>query len=207
MKVLLFNGSPHREGNTAIALEEVARTLDAKGIETEIIQVGGKTIAGCIACGKCMENGNRCVFDDIVNASLDKVEEADGFVFASPVYYASPNGTMLAFMDRLFYAGSQYLAFKPGASVAVARRGGTSATYDVLNKYIGISNMIMVPSNYWNNVHGGASGDAAQDLEGLQTMRILGTNMAWLLRLIESGIANGLPHPTPEAKVKFNYVR
>ncbi len=207
MKVLMFNGSPHAKGNTAVALEEIKNTLEAQGVETEIIQIGGKSIQGCIGCGKCAENGHRCVFDDIVNVCLDKVETSDGFIFASPVYYASPNGTMLAFMDRLFYAGSQYFAYKPGASVAVARRGGTSTTYDVLNKYIGISNMLMVPANYWNNVHGAAPGEASQDIEGLQTMRVIATNMAWLLALIENGIDHGLPHPTPELKAKFNFIR
>jgi len=207
MKVLLFNGSPHIKGNTAIALDEIVKTLEDKGIETEIIQIGGKSIRGCIGCGKCAENGHRCVFDDIVNVCLDKVETADGFVFASPVYYASPNGTLLAFLDRLFYAGSSYFAYKPGASVAVARRAGTSTTYDTLNKYIGISNMLMVPANYWNNVHGAAAGEATQDLEGLQTMRVIGANMAWLLELIESGAAHGLPHPVPESKAKFNFIR
>lgn len=207
MKVLLFNGSPHKEGNTAIALAEVARTLEAAGIETETIQVGSEEVRGCTGCGKCAENDHRCVFDDVVNEALDKVEKADGFVFGSPVYYASPNGTMVSFMDRLFYAGARYFAHKPAACIAVARRGGTTATYDMLNKYLGISNAIIVASNYWNSVHGRTPGEASQDLEGMQTMRILGTNMAWVLKLVECGKANGLPAPALEGKVMYNFVR
>lgn len=207
MKVLLFNGSPHKDGNTATALAEVARALEAEGVETETIQVGGEEVRGCIACGKCADNDHRCIFDDIVNEALDKAETADGFIFGSPVYYASPNGTMISFMDRLFYAGSQYFAYKPGACVAVARRGGTTASYDVLNKYLGISNMVQIGANYWNQVHGRLPGEAAQDLEGMQTMRILGKNMAWMLKLIENGKSSGIEHPTPEPKQMFNFIR
>ena len=186
MKILLINGSPKREGNTFIALNEVAKTLEAEGIEAEIIHVGHKDVHGCIACNKCREQG-MCVFDDIVNEVNKKFETADGIIVGSPVYYASPAGTLLSFMDRLFYSATFDKSMKVGAAVAVARRGGTTATFDVLNKYFTISNMPIVPSQYWNNVHGRMPGEAAQDAEGLQIMRQLARNMAFLVKSIRLG--------------------
>ncbi len=193
MKILLINGSPKKEGNTFIALSEVQKTLEAEGIETEMIHVGHKDIHGCIACLKCRETG-KCVFDDIVNEVAVKFEEADGIVVGSPVYYASPNGTLISFLDRLFYSTPFDKSMKVGAAVAVARRGGTTATFDVLNKYFTISNMPVAPSQYWNNVHGRMPEEALQDEEGLQTMRQLARNMAFLVKSIQLGKEKyGLP--------------
>lgn len=193
MKILLINGSPKKEGNTFIALSEVQKTLEAEGVETEMIHVGHKDIHGCIACLKCRETG-KCVFHDIVNEVAEKFKEADGIVVGSPVYYASPNGTLLSFLDRLFYSTPFDKSMKVGAAVAVARRGGTTATFDILNKYFTISNMPIVPSQYWNNVHGRMPGEALQDEEGLQTMRQLAHNMAFLVKSIQLGKEKyGLP--------------
>ena len=193
MKVLLINGSPKKEGNTFIALREVQQTLEAEGIGTELIHVGHKPVHGCIACNRCKETG-RCAFDDVVNEVAAKFEKADGIVLGSPVYYASPSGTMLSFLDRLFYSAPFDKSMKVGAAVAVARRGGTTATFDVLNKYFTISNMPIVPSQYWNNVHGRMPGEALQDAEGLQTMRQLARNMAFLVKSIQLGKEKfGLP--------------
>ena len=205
MKVLLINGSPKREGNTAVALREVAKTLEEEGIETELIQVGHLDIRGCIACGKCSSAG-RCVFDDIVNEVNAKFAEADGLVIGSPVYFASPAGTMLSFLDRLFYSAPFDKSMKVGAAVAVARRGGTSATFDALNKYFTISNMPVVSSQYWNSVHGRLPGEAQQDAEGLQTMRQLARNMAFLIKSISLGKEKfGLP--ANEERVSTNFIR
>lgn len=193
MKILLINGSPKKEGNTFIALSEVQKTLEAEGMETEMIHVGHKDIHGCIACQKCSELG-KCVFNDIVNEVAGKFKEADGIVVGSPVYYASPNGTLLSFLDRLFYSTPFDKSMKVGAAVAVARRSGTTATFDVLNKYFSISNMPIAPSQYWNNVHGRMPGEALQDAEGLQTMRQLARNMAFLVKSIQLGKEKfGLP--------------
>lgn len=193
MKILLINGSPKKEGNTFIALSEVQRTLEDEGVDTEMIHVGHKDIHGCIACLKCRETG-KCVFHDIVNEVAEKFKEADGIVVGSPVYYASPNGTLLSFLDRLFYSTPFDKSMKVGAAVAVARRGGTTATFDILNKYFTISNMPIVPSQYWNNVHGRMPGEALQDEEGLQTMRQLARNMAFLVKSIQLGKEKyGLP--------------
>lgn len=193
MKILLINGSPKRGGNTFIALSEVAKTLESEGVDTEIIHVGHKDIHGCIACRKCEELG-KCVFDDLVNEVNKKFETADGIVIGSPVYYASPAGTLISFLDRLFYSASFDKSMKVGAAVAVARRGGTTATFDVLNKYFTISNMPVVSSQYWNNVHGRTPGEATQDAEGLQTMRQLARNMAFLVKSIQLGKEKfGLP--------------
>lgn len=206
MKVLLVNGSPNEKGCTYTALSEIAKTLEGEGIETEIFHIGNKPVRGCIGCGGC-KNG-QCVFDDdVLNRLADRVKEADGYVFGSPVYYASPNGAMLAVMDRLFYSAGKYMAYKPAACIASARRAGTTATYDVLNKYIGINHMLMVPANYWNMVHGSKPEDVKQDLEGLQTMRTIGKNMAWLLNLLETGKANGVKHPEIEEKIRTNFIR
>ena len=176
MKVLLINGSPRREGNTFIALSEAARALEAEGVGAEIVSIGTKAVQGCIACGKCAELG-RCVFNDaLYNEVREKLAGADALVVGSPVYYAGPNGSLCALLDRLFYSCSDRLAYKPAAAVAVCRRGGASATFDRLNKYFTIMNMPVVPSQYWNSVHGRLPGEAREDAEGLQTMRVLARN-------------------------------
>ena len=205
MKVLLVNGSPRTNGNTAISLEEMAKVFKEENIETEVIHVGNKDIRGCIACAACREKG-KCVFDDMVNECAPKFEECDGIVVASPVYYASPNATLIAFLDRLFYSTSFDKTMKVGASVAVARRGGSSATFDVLNKYFTISGMPVASSQYWNSVHGGAPGEARQDAEGLQTMRTLARNMSFLMKSIALGKEQyGLPEK--EAHQWTNFIR
>ena len=206
MKVLLVNGSPHKEGCTYTALSAVANVLNDEGIETEIINVS-KTNSGCMGCGYCFKMG-KCVNDtDCVNEVVARLSEFDGFVFGSPVHYASASGAITCFMDRLFYAGGKNLKFKPGAVVASARRGGTTATLDQLTKHLTISNMPVVSSSYWNMVHGSTPEDVLKDEEGMQTMRNLGKNMAWLLKCIELGKENGVPHPIPEAKIKTNFIR
>ena len=204
MKVVLINGSPHRKGNTFIALSEVAGALEKEGVQTEIIQLGIKAVQGCIACNKCAELGH-CVFQDtLYNQVREALQEADGIVVGSPVYYAGPNGALCALLDRVFYSCSELLAYKAGASVAVCRRGGASATFDRLNKYFTILNMPVVSSQYWNSVHGRLPGEAEQDGEGLQTMRILGNNMAWLLKNIKEG-----KHVIPDRKPRImtNFIR
>lgn len=204
MKVLLINGSSRKNGNTHLALSEVAAALNDNGVQTEIISIGAKAVQGCIACQKCFELG-RCVFnDDLYNRLRESVKEADGLIVGTPVYYAGPNGSLCAILDRLFYSAGEYLQYKPAASVAVCRRGGASAAFDRLNKYFTISNMPVVSSSYWNSVHGLAPGDAAQDAEGLQTMRTLGKNMAWMLKSIKQG---GAPIPEAEAQVFTNFIR
>ena len=187
MKVVLINGSPHRKGNTFIALSEVAGALEKEGVQTEIIQLGIKAVQGCIACNKCAELGH-CVFQDtLYNQVREALQEADGIVVGSPVYYAGPNGALCALLDRVFYSCSELLAYKAGASVAVCRRGGASATFDRLNKYFTILNMPVVSSQYWNSVHGMRPGEATEDAEGLQTMRMLGRNMALFVEGGERG--------------------
>ena len=204
-KVLLLNGSPHEHGTTYTALSEVAKSLAEEGIDAEIIHVGGEGCVGCSTCGGCRTLG-KCVHDD-VNAVAEKLEEADGLVIGSPVYYASPNGNFLSFLDRLFYSSPRNTKhMKVGASVVAARRGGCTATFDALNKYFSISNMPIVSSNYWNQVHGGCAEDAVRDEEGMQTMRILGKNMAFLIKAIKLAKSEiGLP--TLEAKVCTNFIR
>lgn len=205
MKVLLINGSPRANGNTAIALDEMVKVFSEEKIETEVIHVGNKDIRGCIACMSCKEKG-KCVFDDMVNECAHKFEECDGIVVASPVYYASPNATLIAFLDRLFYSSSFDKTMKVGAGVAVARRGGTSSTFDVLNKYFTISGMPIASSQYWNSVHGGAPGEAGQDAEGLQTMRTLARNMSFLMKSIALGKEKyGLPEK--ETHQWTNFIR
>ena len=205
MKVLLVNGSPHANGNTAIALKEMVKVFESEGIEAEVINIGNRAIRGCIACRSCVKNG-RCVFDDEVNLAAEKFEAADVLVAASPVYYASANATLIAFMDRLFYSSHFDKTMKVGASVAVARRGGLSATYDEINKYFGIAGMPIASGQYWNSVHGGAPGDAEQDAEGLQGMRTLARNMAFLIKSIAMGKKEyGLPEKEP--KVYTNFIR
>jgi len=206
MKVLLINGSPRIDGNTKIALKEVEKTLNEEGIETEIIDVGNHNISGCKACGVCYKTG-QCVIKDLVNDVNKKFEEADGIVVGSPVYYASPNGTLISFLDRLFYSSHFSKRFKVGASVAVARRGGTSTTFDVLNKYFTINEMPIVSSTYWNNVHGASKGEALQDLEGLQCMRNLGKNMAFLIKSINLGKEKFREPKKEEIKERTNFIR
>ncbi len=206
MKVLLINGSPRPKGCTYTALAEVAKTLNECEIETEIIQIGNQAIRGCIACGGCAGKA-RCVFDDdAVNEIIAKMETADGLVIGSPVYFASPNGNLISLLDRLFYAGTCF-AHKPAAAVVSARRAGTTVTLDDLNKYFTIRQMPVVSSTYWNMVHGSCPEDVLQDREGLQTMRNLGRNMAWLLKCIESGKKNGIEVPTAESGVWTNFIR
>ena len=193
MKVLLINGSPHVKGNTALALAEMEKIFRAEGIETETIQVGSKAVRGCMSCGRCGELG-RCVFDDVVNETAPLLKAADGMVVGSPVYYASANATLIAFLDRLFYSTEFDKTMKVGAAVAVCRRGGASATFDELNKYFTIAGMPVASSQYWNSVHGRAPGEAAQDGEGMQTMRVLARNMAFLMKSIALGKEKyGLP--------------
>ncbi len=193
MKVIILNGSPKADGNTAIAINEMIGVFDKEGVETEVLQIGNKDIRGCVSCGSCEKNG-RCTFDDIVNEIASKFEAADGLVIASPVYYASANGTLISCLDRLFYSSHFDKTMKVGASIAVARRGGCSATYDELNKYFTISGMPVASSQYWNSVHGNVKGDAKQDLEGLQTMRTLARNMTFLMKSIALGKEKyGLP--------------
>lgn len=193
MKVLILNGSPRVNGNTTIAVNEMVSIFTAEGVEAEVMQIGNQAIRGCIACGSCSKNG-KCVFDDVVNEIAPKFETADGLVIASPVYYASANATLIACLDRLFYSTGFDKTMKVGASVAVARRGGCSATFDELNKYFTIAGMPIASSQYWNSVHGRLKGEAEQDLEGLQTMRALARNMTFLMKSISLGREKyGLP--------------
>lgn len=205
MKVLILNGSPRANGNTALAIKEMENVFKAEGVEFETIVVGNKDIRGCIACGKCSESG-KCVFDDEVNEIAKKFEEADGLVIASPVYYASANATLMALLARLFYSTHFNKTMKVGASVVCARRGGCSATFDELNKFFTISGMPVASSQYWNNIHGGAPGDADADEEGKRTMRVLARNMTFLMKSIELGKEKfGLPEEEP--RVFTNFIR
>ena len=205
MKVLLINGSPHAHGCTATALNEVAKTLNENGVETELIQVGHLDVRGCIACGQCRKLGH-CVFNDIVCEVGEKFKEADGIVVGSPVYYASANGTLTSFLDRLFYSSNYDKCMKVGAAVVSARRGGNTATFDQLNKYFTISSMPVVSSQYWNQVHGNNAEEVVQDLEGMQIMRTLGRNMAFLIKSIQLGKEQfGLPEKEP--RVGTNFIR
>ena len=206
MKVLLINGSPHEHGCTYTALKETADTLEGLGIGTEILYLGTKALSGCIACGKCREAGV-CVFNDIVRETSERIGDFDALVVGSPVYYAGPTSQLTAFMDRLFYSSSAKLALKLGASVVSCRRGGATAAFDRLNKYFAMANMPIVPSQYWNQVHGFTPEDVRRDEEGMQTMRTLGMNMAWLLRCIEAGKKSGIETPTYEKKVMTNFIR
>ena len=206
MKVMLVNGSHHEKGCTYTALAEVAKALNANGIETEIYQLSGKNIEGCKGCWAC-KKAKKCVFDDgTVNDFVARAAEFDGFVFGSPVYYASAAGSLISFMDRVFYSGGKFLAYKPAAAVVSCRRAGASTTFDVINKYFTINNMPIVGSNYWNEIHGNTAEEAAQDAEGLQTMRMLGNNMAWLLKCIELGKQAGI-EPVRERKIMTNFIR
>ncbi len=192
-KIIMLNGSPHPHGCTAAALDEMVTVFEKENIETEIIQVGNKDIRGCVSCGYCGKNG-RCAFDDLVNEVAPKFEETDGLVVGSPVYYGSPNGTILSFLDRLFYSTSFSKHMKVGAAVVSCRRGGNTASFDVLNKYFTISGMPVASSTYWNQVHGHTAEDVKKDLEGLQTMRNLARNMAFMIRAIAAADrAEGYP--------------
>lgn len=211
MKVLLVNGSPHKRGCTNRALEEVARALEAEGVQTEIVWLGAKPIHGCAACGACKKTGF-CAFNDIVNEFRAKARAADGFVFGAPVHYAHAASSLTGFMDRLFYSDGcagepTALAFKPAAAVVSARRAGTTAALDDINKFFTIKQMPVVSSRYWNMVHGHTAEDVEQDEEGLWTMRQLGRNMAWLLACIEAGRTAGIPTPAEEAGAPTNFIR
>ena len=203
MKVLMINGSSNKNGCTNRALTEIEKVLKENNIETEIIHLGSNPIRDCIGCHGCAKNGNKCVFnDDIVNEIIEKAKTCDGFVFGSPVYYAHPSGRILSVLDRVFYAGGKFLAYKPGAAVVSARRAGTTAAIDVINKYFTINNMPVVSSQYWNMVHGTKSEDVEKDLEGMHVMKTIGKNMVWLLNATKQ-----VNHPEPEAKPMTSFIR
>ncbi|HHD2587142.1 TPA: flavodoxin family protein [Clostridium perfringens] len=206
MKVLLVNGSPNKEGCTYTALKEVSKTLEENGIDTEIFQVGNKPIGGCIGCGSCKKTGE-CFMKDCVNEFVEKAKGADGFVFGSPVYYAAASGSITSFLDRAFYSGGKHMAFKPGAVICSARRAGTTSTLDQLSKYLTICNMPVVSSQYWNMVHGNTPEEVKKDLEGMQTMRVLGRNMAWLIKCIDLGKKNNILKPELEERERTNFIR
>jgi len=205
MKVLIINGSPRKDGNTAIAIREMEQVFQQKGVEVETVQIGTQDVRGCIACGSCAKNG-KCVFDDVVNELAPKFEEADGLVVASPVYYASANATLIACLDRLFYSTPFDKTMKVGASVVCARRGGCSATFDELNKYFTISNMPIASSQYWNSIHGRVQGEAEMDEEGRQTMRALARNMTFLMKSIALG-KEAYGYPEKEPRVATHFIR
>ncbi len=207
MKVLLVNGSPHAKGCTFTALSEVAGALEKAGIETQLMQIGGKAIRGCIACGKCAETGH-CIFtDDPVNEGIDLLRAADGLVVGAPVYYAGHNATLCAFLDRVFFMKAAPYAYKPACAVVSCRRGGATASFDRLNKYFTIARMPVVSSQYWNEIHGNTAEEARQDLEGLQTMRTLGANMAWMLKCFAAGREKGILPPEREPGIYTNFIR
>lgn len=211
MKVLLVNGSPHEKGCTYTALTEVCKTLNEEGIDTEIFWIGIKPISGCIACKKCAELG-KCVFNDTVNEFVEKSKEADGFIFGTPVHYAAASGAITSFMDRAFYSAgcskkSDIFRYKPASAVVSARRAGTTATYDQINKYFGITEMPIISSRYWNMVHGAKPEDVLKDEEGMQAMRILGRNMAYYLKCIEAGKKAGIELPKREKTILTNFIQ
>ena len=207
MKVLLFNGSIHKEGTTYTALKEIVDTLQQEGIESEIVWIGAQPVQDCIVCGKCREL-HRCVIEgDGVNAFLEKAKTADGFVFGTPVYYAHACGRAISAMDRMFYAGKQYFEKKPASVVAVARRAGCTSSYDDLIKHLTIAEMPVVSSTYWNNVFGSNGVDAKQDLEGMQTMRNLARNLSWILKCIQAGKAAGIEPPAAEKSAHTNFIK
>jgi multimeric flavodoxin WrbA len=206
MKVLLLNGSPHKAGCTFTALSEVASALEKNGVKTEIFWLGTEPISGCLGCGICRSTG-QCVLNDAVNAAAEKASEFDGFVFGSPVHYAAASGFITPFLDRLFYSAGKRFAGKPGAAVVSCRRAGSTAALEQLNKYFTICNMPIAPSQYWNMVHGNSPDEVRKDLEGMQTMRTLGQNLAWLVKCIAAGKAAGVELPTYEARVATNFIR
>lgn len=207
MEVLLVNGSPHKNGTTNAALEEMVKTFAQEGIESEILWLGAKPLSGCIACNMCGKIGGRCAINDVVNDFLDMAEEADGFVFGTPVHFGSASGAITSFMDRVFYAGKQELYMKPAAGVVVARRGGCTAAWDQLNKYFGMRNMPIVPSQYWNMVHGACAEETPEDPEGLQTMRTLARNMAFMIKCKKVAMEHGVKMPELEPWIATNFVR
>ncbi len=204
MKVLLLNGSPHENGTTMRALKEVEHTLQENGIETEIISIGQNEVSGCTVCGACKKTGY-CVKNDFTNVVIDKLEASDGFIVGTPVYYAGLNGTLKSLLDKTFYAHGKFVG-KPAAAVACARRAGTSFTLDIINKYFMISEMPVISSQYWNNVYGANAEDAEKDLEGLQTMRVLANNMAYILKCIEAGKKAGITPPEKEPRKRTNFI-
>ncbi len=206
MKVLLVNGGPHEKGCTYTALEEVAKTLENNGIETEIMWLGVNPIAGCIGCNACLKTG-KCFRNDIVNEFLEKAKECDGFVFGTPVHFASMSGSLTSFMDRVFYGRGELFKNKPACGVVSCRRGGATATFDQINKYFSISNMPIVSSQYWNQVHGNTPEEVRKDEEGMQIMRTLANNMAWLLKCIDIAKKEGLKYPENEKPIKTNFIR
>ena len=207
MKVLMINGSTHENGTTAAALRIIAEELKAQGVDSEIVCLGTAAVHSCTGCMGCQKLG-KCVFgDDPVNAIGEKAKEADGYIFAAPVHYASPSGAVIALLDRLFYAYGKYFRFKPAAAIVAARRAGTTASFDVLNKYIQINNMLQVPSTYWNMVFGANAEDTTKDLEGQSVMRAIASNMAWLLKLLDKAKGTDLEKPVLIDKVKTNFIR
>ncbi len=206
MKVLFVNGSPHKHGCTDLAMQETCKVLQKHGIDTEILWLGTSSLQGCIACGKCYKKG-KCVFEDAVNEVNGRADEFDALIVGSPVYYGGPCSQITAFLDRLFYSGAAKWTGKPASSIVSCRRGGASAAYDRLNKYFEMSNMPVVTSQYWNQIHGNSADEAAQDLEGLQTMRTLGENLAWLLKCIEAGRKAGIEAPAYEKRIGTNFIR
>ncbi len=206
MNVLLINGSPHPYGCTYTALHEIETVLQSHNIAAELYQLGTRPIAGCIACGKCKTSG-KCIFDDGVNELAARLDDFDALIVGSPVYYSGPSGQCTAFLDRLFYVAAAKLTGKPGAAIVSCRRGGASASYDRLNKYFGINSMPIVTSQYWNQVHGNTPEEVLRDAEGMQTMRTLGENMAWLLQCIAAGTSAGVPLPAYEPKCRTNFIR
>lgn len=205
-KILLINGSPNEKGCTFTALNELAMTVGKHNVETELVHIGNKPVAGCIACGKCAETG-KCIFNDKVNEIIERLDGYDGIVVGSPVYYGGPNGQLLSFLDRLFYTSSRRMAGMMGASIVSCRRGGATASFDRLNKYFTISNMVVVGSQYWNQVHGNSPEEVRRDEEGLQTIRTLGQNMAWLLQSIEAGRKSGVAFPRYEMRLRTSFIR
>lgn len=208
MKVLLVNGSSRPEGCTYTALNEIADTLHKEDIETEILFLGNEPVRDCVGCKACVKLGGRCVYDnDIVNRLIERAKTADGFIFGSPVYYAHPSGRILSVLDRAFYAGKAAFEHKPGAAIVSARRGGTTASFDVLNKYFTIAQMPVVSSSYWNMVHGSLPSDVLRDEEGLQTMRNIALNMSWLLKCIAAGHEKGISIPETENSHRTNFIQ
>lgn len=206
MKVLLFNGSPHEKGCTYTALKETARALEENGVETEIVWLGKAPIGSCWGCGACRKTNGKCVQADIVNDLAEKCETADGFVFGSPVHYAAASGALTSFMGRLFFCAGKKLSYKPAAALVSCRRGGATATFDQINKFFTINNMPVVSANYWNQVHGSNPAEVEKDEEGLQTARIIGYNMSWLLKCIRLGKDEGIT-PQTEQKIKTDFIR
>lgn len=205
MKVLLLNGSPHKEGCTYTALREIADTLEKNGVNSEIMHIGDEPVSGCKGCNACAKTG-RCVISDKVNEVIDRTDEFGGYIFGSPVHYASASGFITSFLDRLFYAGGSKLAFKPGAAIVSCRRGGSTTTLDQMNRYFTINNMPIVSSQYWNMVHGFTPDDVRKDAEGMQTMRALGNNMAWLLKCIQAAQNAGINLPQQEKRIYTNFI-